>query len=57
MLLGLKDVCKRKLTSEEKDTEESRLVNQLKGLDKRVKQLKKIFSKQYIIISWCRGKN
>ena len=41
ILLGLRDICKWKLALEENDTEQRRLVNQLKGLDKGVKTTEK----------------
>ena len=41
VLLGLRDICKWKLTLEENDTEQSRLVNQLKDLDEGVKTIEK----------------
>ena len=49
-LLFLRDIYGRKITLEETDDEESKLVNELKGIEEGVKPVQKVFSKPHRII-------
>ena len=56
-LLFLRDICEGKLTLEEADNERSKIIHELKAIDRCKIDWKKIFSKQRMIIHWCKKKS